>query len=337
MGDKRLHGREEEILDPDLPIIDAHHHLFDFPHYRYLLDDYLEDARAGLRIVGSVYIEIQAFARKTGPEVLRPLGEVEFANGVGAMCAGGQYGPRVAAAQVAYADMRRGAEVGIFLDRALAAAPGRLRGLHQVTIESRDETVHRYITHRPPEGVLDHPGFDAAMAELGKRGLLFDAAILHHQIPDLVRAARRHPDVPIVLSHMGLATGLGRADPREVFDEWRGLIGQIADCPSVTCKIGGFGLPFWGFGFDEAEGPVGSEALAQVWKPYVETAIEVFGADRCMMESNYPQDSRSCGFVPLWNALKRCVAGAGEADKRALFAGTAARVYGLDALLPTAL
>lgn len=332
IGDRRHDGQDEDIIDPDLPIIDAHHHLFDFPHYRYLLDDYLKDAAAGHRIIGSVYIEIQAFARKTGPEPLRPLGEIEFANGVGAMCADGQYGPRVAAAVVGYADMRRGGDLAEYLDRAMAMAPERFRGVHQVTIESPNAAVFDFITHRPPVGVLRSDGMRQAMALLGGRGLLFDAAILHNQIPELLDIARAFPQTPIVLSHMGLAAGIG-LDPaarHAVFGGWKRLIAQIAECDNVSCKIGGFGLPFWGFGFDERARPAGSEELAAAWRPYVETTIEAFGVDRCMMESNYPQDSRSVGVVPLWNALKRCVAGASAAEKRALFSGTAARVYGLD-------
>ncbi|RQP04156.1 MAG: hypothetical protein D1H97_19500 [Paracoccus sp. BP8] len=331
-GEKRLHGREEEIVDPDLPIIDSHHHLFDFPHYRYMLDDYLEDARAGHNIVATVYAEIQAFARKSGPEALRPLGEVEFANGIGAMCAGGQYGPRVAAAIVGHADLRHGAAIGAYLDRAMAAAPDRFRGVRQVTIEHPDEIIHRYITHRPPTGVLAHPGFRAGVTELARRGLSFDAAVFHNQLGDIAELARAFPDMPIVLDHLGLAMGLGKDESgmTEVFAEWRAALRALAECGNVTCKIGGFGLPFWGFGLHDSPGPDASTRLAAIWAPYIETAVEAFGADRCMMESNYPPDSRSCGFVPLWNALKRVTLGCSAEEKQALYSGTARRVYRIE-------
>jgi hypothetical protein len=96
-------GRDETILEPDLPIIDAHHHLFDRPGLRYMIDDYLTDTRAGHRVIASVYVETSAFARTDGAEVLRPLGEIEFANGIGAMCDSGRYGCRVCSAIVGHA------------------------------------------------------------------------------------------------------------------------------------------------------------------------------------------------------------------------------------------
>ena len=63
-----LAGRDETIIEPEIPIIDAHHHLFVRPGLRYMIDDYLADARAGHRIVASVYVETLAFARPDGPE-----------------------------------------------------------------------------------------------------------------------------------------------------------------------------------------------------------------------------------------------------------------------------
>jgi L-fuconolactonase len=97
----------------------------------------------------------------------------------------------------------------------------------------------------------------------------------------------------------------------------------------VHCKIGGLGLPFWGFGLEQRSDPIGYQELATLWRPLVETSIEAFGPQRCMMESNFPIDGRSAGFVPLWNALKYIVRGASAEDKAALFHDTAVRVYRL--------
>jgi predicted TIM-barrel fold metal-dependent hydrolase len=88
-------------------------------------------------------------------------------------------------------------------------------------------------------------------------------------------------------------------------------------------------MPMWGFGFETRETPIGHLDLADAWRPYVETGLEAFGADRCMMESNFPPDGLSCGFVPLWNALKHIVRNASADEKAALFHDTAARVYRL--------
>ncbi len=329
MGNRRAEGRDEAILDPDLPIVDAHHHLFDFPTGRYLLDDFLEDARAGHAITASVYVEIQAFARKDGPELLRPLGEIEFANGVGAMCAAGQYGPRVAAAIVGHADLRHGDAISAYLDAALARAPDRFRGIRQVAIDHPSEAIYRYITHRPPKGVLAAPGFRDGIRALAARGLTFDAAVFHNQLPDIAALAAAFPDLVIVLDHLGLPVTLPGDDRQAVFRDWRAALTDLARHENVVCKIGGLGLPFWGFGLMERPGPTGSAELATLWAPYVETAIAAFSPGRCMMESNYPPDSRSCGYVPAWNALKRITAAFSPDEKAALYHGTAARIYRL--------
>lgn len=330
---KRLEGRDEAILDPEIPIIDAHHHLFDRPTSRYMLDDYLADVRAGHNVVASVYVETQAFVRVDGPEVLRPIGEVEFANGVGAMCASGVYGNvRLCAAIIGYADLRLGDDIARLLDRCGEAAPERFRGVRQITMEHSSDATYRFFTHRPPAGAMRHPGFRRAFRHLGPRGLIFDAAIFNHQLQEIADLADAFPSTTITLNHIGVALGLEMtAEGRnELFRSWRGALSELARRPNIFCKVGGLGMPFWGFGFESRSNPTTHEELASVWAPYVETAIELFGADRCMMESNFPPDGRSCGYVPLWNALKKIVAGATADEKAALFHGTAARVHRID-------
>ena len=330
-------GRDEAIIDPDLPIIDAHHHLVDRPGVRYLLDDYLADTRAGHRIVASVYVETLAFARKDGPEVLRPLGEIEFANGMGAMCASGDYGDcRACAAIVGHADLRQGERIAELLDRAMACAPERLRGVRQVAVESTSEAPYRFIQNRPPQGLMKSPCFRPAFAQIAKRGLSFDAAVFHQQLPDVIELADAFPNATIVLNHCGhaMVMDLDEHGQAQVFREYRGLMAEAARRPNIHCKVGGLGMPFWGFGFEQRRDPIGYQELATAWRPYVETTIEAFGAERCMMESNYPPDSRSAGFVPLWNALKHIVRSASAEEKAALFHGTAKRIYRIH--MPTA-
>lgn len=333
---RQLEGRDEPILEPDLPILDAHHHLYDLPGRRYLLDDYLDDARAGHRIMGSVYVETQAFARATGDLPMRGIGEVEFANGVGAMADSGRYGLcRICAAIVGYVDMRGGRAVAEFLDRALSSAPDRLRGIRQITIEHPSVEPYRYIIHPPEPGILQSDAFHTGFRELAVRGLSFDAAVFHHQLPLIARLADEFPNTLIILNHLGMACSMEqdavKVKRQDVFLSWREKLLDVARRGNVLCKIGGLGLPFWGFGFEKQAGPVGYRELADAWQPYVETAIAIFGTGRCMMESNYPTDSRSCGFVPLWNALKFIVRAYSPAEKTALFCGTAARVYRIHA------
>lgn len=323
-------GREEPILEPDIPIIDSHQHLLDRPGLRYLIDDYLADVQAGHRIVASVYVETMAFARKSGPEVLRPLGEVEFANGVGAMCESGAYGAcRACAAIVGHADLRLGDRVAELLDRALELAPNRFKGVRQVTLEHPSPAPFRFISSPPPKGVMSSPGFRPAFRHLVQRGLSFDASMFHHQLPDLMALADEFPYASIVLNHCGtpMMMELDEQARNGVFLEWRKMLFDLARRPNVICKVGGLGMPFWGFRLEERTDSIGYMELAALWRPYVETTIEAFGADRCMMESNYPPDARSAGFVPLWNALKHIVTHASPDEKAALFHKTAARVY----------
>jgi predicted TIM-barrel fold metal-dependent hydrolase len=228
--------------------------------------------------------------------------------------------------------LRLGAQVAPLLDRCIAAAPERFRGIRQVTIEHPSEAPFRTMTHRPPAGALRSAGFRPGFAELAKRKLSFDAAVFHNQLPELCALAAAFPDTTIVLNHMGLAMGMdmSEAERAEVFGRWRDSLRELARHENVVCKIGGLGLPSWGFGFDRRPDPVGYLELAACWRPYVETAIEAFGDMRCMMESDFPPDGRSCGFVPLWNALKHITRGCSDAQKNRLFHGTAARIYRMD-------
>jgi L-fuconolactonase len=335
---KRFDGRDEPILEPDLPIVDAHHHLFERPGggVRYLLDEYLADARAGHNIIASVYIEILAFARKHGPEMLRPLGEIEFANGLGAVAGSGFYGPcKAVAGIVGYADLRHGDAIGDMLDQAMRIAPERFKGIRQVAMDHPDRSWLNFITNRPPQGLFEHPEFRKGMRQLANRGLIFDAAVFSVQMLDTAKLADEFPDMPFVLNHIGTMLGIGKSaeERAEILRQARIDMKELARRPNVTCKIGGLGMVQWGFGIDENALPgrvLGYRELAEVWKPYVETAIEAFGPERCMMESNFPIDGRTCGFVPLWNALKYIVRDYTPYEKAAMFHLTAARVYRID-------
>lgn len=334
MKTKRLDGRDELILDPDRVIVDSHHHLFDLPNNRYMLDDYIADVTAGHNVVASVYCETQAFSRTDGPEWMRPLGEVEFANGVAAMAASGVYGTcKVNAGIVGHANLIHGAKVGELLDRCMEAAPDRYRGIRHVTVEYPDDRTFRHImTYKPPAGLLDRPEFALGLAEVEKRGLNYDAAIYDPSLPKLTALIDRFPDLTVVLDHMAMAVGMEMTpdEKAEVFRTWSANLKELAKRPNVQCKIGGLGMPIWGFGFDERDEAVGYQELAEAWRPFVETSIEAFGADRCMLESNFSPDGRSSGYVPLWNAYKHILRDHSEDEKTALFSGTATRVYRLN-------
>lgn len=334
MDSKRSEGRDEAILDPDLPIVDAHMHMFDIPGNRYMLEDYLEDAQGGHNVVASVYCETQAFVRTGGPDWMRPLGEVEFANGVAAMAASGRYGScRVAAGIIGHANLTFGSKIGELLDRCLQAAPDRFRGVRQVTLDYPDERPFKFImTHRPPAGLLETPGFPLGLAELQKRDLVFDPAIYDPSLPRLTELVDQFPNLTFALDNLGTPVGIDMSDSErgEVFRRWSQDMRRLGERPNVVCKLSGLGMPVFGFGFEERSDVVGYEDLAAVWRPYIEATLEAFGTDRAMFASNFPQDGRSSGFIPLWNAYKHITRALSDDERHALFAGNAARVYRLD-------
>ncbi|MBL6455567.1 amidohydrolase family protein [Belnapia sp. T6] len=326
----------EPALDPELPIIDPHHHLWDRPGWRYLLPELLADTEQGHRILATVFIQCRAMHRAEGPEAMRPIGETEFANGVAAMCASGLYGPiRACAGIVSHADLMLGAAVREVLEAHIRAGNGRFRGIRHIAAWDAEPAVMN-PAYSPPQGMLDLPEFRAGFAQLAPLGLSFEAWLYHPQIPELTALARAFPETPIVLNHLGGPLGIGTyAGQREaIFPHWQAAMTELAGCPNVSVKLGGLGMRINGFGFDTAAEPPGSKALAAAWKPYMHTAIEAFGAGRCMFESNFPVDKGSYSYGVFWNACKRLAEGASAEERQALFSGTAARFYRLE--LPAA-
>jgi predicted TIM-barrel fold metal-dependent hydrolase len=325
----------EEILEPDLPIVDPHHHLWDRPGWRYLLDELLADVNSGHRIVATVFLQCRSMHRADGPEELRPVGETEFVNGVAAMSASGIYGPaRLCAGIVSYADLRLGARVQEVLEAHIRAGGGRFRGIRHIAAWDADPTVLNPGNPAPRELLAD-ASFREGFARLAPLDLSFDAWLYHPQLDELTALARAFPGTTIVLNHVGGPLAIGAYQDRrdDVFAAWSAAIRRLAECPNVVVKLGGMGMRINGFGFEAQAAPPSSEALAEAWRPYVETCLEAFGAARGMFESNFPVDKGSYTYAAYWNACKRLARGASATDKRELFSGTAARVYRLD--LPT--
>ena len=323
----------EAALEPDLPIVDPHHHFWDTPHRgHYFLPELLTDIGGGHNIVATVFLECQAMYRKHGPAEMAPVGEVEFVNGIAAMSASGNYGPcRVADAIIGHADLRLGTRVSTVLEAEISAGSGRFRGIRHGVAWDSHEAVGKFASRAvPPHLVLD-PTFREGFAQLAKLGLSFESWQYHPQLPDAIDLARAFPDTTIILNHVGGVLGVGPYSGRrqEILTGWRKDIQELAKCPNVNVKLGGIGMTSFGFEFHERDMPPSSADLAEAWRQYIEPCIEAFGVDRCMFESNFPPDKQSCGYTELWNAFKRITAGASATEKTALYSGTAARVYRL--------
>ena len=319
----------EPILDPDLPIIDTHHHLWERPDHRYLLRELLADIRTGHNIVATVFLQCHAMYRADGPEEFRPVGETEFVAGIAAMSDSGGYGaPRIAAGIVGYADLTLGDRAGAVLEAHIRAGGGRFRGVRHSGNWDADPIIGNGA---PGPDVYRRADFRAGLRRLTALGLSLDAWVFHTQLADVIDLARAFPGSNIIMGHVGGVLGYGPYAGRrdEVFGSWKASVTELAKCPNVTMKLGGMMMRAALFDYKAAERPPSSEELAGWWRPYMETCIELFGAHRCMFESNFPVEKMGIGWAGLWNAFKRIAAGASADEKRALFHGTAQRAYRL--------
>ena len=315
----------EDALDPALPIVDPHHHLWDYPDSRYLAEELLGDIRSGHNVVATVFIECHAMYHADGPERLRPVGETAFverfakANGDG-LCAG----------IVGFADLTLGDELDEVLEAHRAAAPKRFRGIRHAAGWDASDTVRNSHTNPPRHLYLD-PDFRAGVARLPAFDMTFEAWLYHTQISELTVLAQAVPDVPIVFDHFGGPLGIGpyAGQRDEILAQWKTDIAALAACPNVVAKLGGINMPINGFGWHKAAKPPSSDDLVTATGTYYKHTIDCFGPDRCMFESNFPVDKVSCSYTVLWNAFKKIAANFSATEKAALFHDTAARVYRL--------
>ncbi|MBM3941643.1 MAG: amidohydrolase [SAR202 cluster bacterium] len=330
-GNDWLALTKEPILEPELPICDPHHHLWDFrpvriPYQRYLLHELMADVGSGHNVKSTVFIETRAMYRQEGPAEMRPVGEVEFVQGMAAASASGLYGPcRAAASIIGHADLKLGDKVAPVLEALKAASPNRFRGIrHTVTWDPNPG-----MDNRETKGILATANFRAGAKALARMGLSMDTGLVFHQLPELAAFAKAVPDLTIILNHLG---GLNRTGPyankgEEIMSAWRKGIDAVAACPNINMKLGGIGMPRFGFDWHTREKPIGSEELARDMAPFMTYCIEKFGPNRCMFESNFPPDKVSFSYHVLWNGFKRFSKSYSASERPAMLHDTAVRVY----------
>jgi L-fuconolactonase len=344
----------EAILEPDLPIIDPHHHLWDLrarlaalqasPHpfvqaltrgTYYTFNELHADVTSGHNVIGTVFLECGAFYRAGASDALKVVGEVEYATGVAAQSASGLYGDlRLCAGIVGRADLMLGDDAADVLDALAEAGRERFKGIRHSGAWDADPEVLGPAIHYP-QGTYADSKFRAGFRHLAPKGLSFDAWVLEPQLGEVIDLAKAFPETTMVLDHCGTPLNIASYHGKlhERFDTWRASIRELAQCPNVNVKLGGLAMAFCGM---PERGPlpgIGSEVLAAMWRPYIETCIEAFGPGRAMFESNFPVDRWGGDYVTIWNAFKRLTHGASADEKRALYAGTAARVYDIEGLL----
>ena len=326
---------EEEILEPNLPICDPHHHLWDHRkgtvEPRYLLDELLADVNSGHNIVSTVFIECGTMFKADGLDHLNPIGETEFVNGIAAMSASGNYGDcRIAAGIVGTAYLWLGDPVAKVLDAQIVAGGGRFRGLRQGASWDASPDVPNHRTE-PAGDMYSNPRFREGFRHLAARDLTFEGWCYHPQIPALTDLARAFPDTTIILDHFGGPIGIGpyAGKAEETFQNWKTSVTELAKCPNVMAKLGGLAMPVNGYAWDRRKSPPGSIEFMDAQRRYFDQTLELFGVERCMFESNFPVDKVSVSYAVMWNAFKRYAADFSAQEKQQLFHDTATRVYRL--------
>lgn len=316
---------DEEILEPELKICDAHHHLWDYPSYRYRSEEFLEDINTGHNVVSSIYMECMWGYRQEGPAYLSSVGESEFVSAEQQKYQSTDV--EIAAYMVGNTNLTLGAKAGESLEAHVEANP-RFRGIRHASGWHAAEDVPP--THMGAgEKLLADATFREGFAELEKRNLSFDAWLYHTNIEELAGLADAFPNTQIILDHCGGPLGIGPYEGKqdEVFPIWKKAISELSYRDNVRVKIGGLNMQINGFAWEKKAMPPTSQELADATAPYYLYCIEQFGVDRCMWQSNFPVDKVSCSYPVLWNSFKRICEGFSEGEKAALFYNTAARVY----------
>ena len=324
----------EPVIEPNLPIIDPHHHLWDrLGGTRYFLDELLLDT-ADHNVRQTVFVECNSMYRADATDPLKCVGETEFVRGIAAQSNHGQYGEmRVGTGIVGAADLLLGTEVQEVLEAHLAASPDTFRGIRYKTAWT-DDTVGLIPGGAKQGGLMNTREFRDGFSMLSRYDLSFDAWLLHPQLEELEELAGKFPDTTIILNHLGgpIGTGPYANDRSQVFNDWRRGLSLVAAHENVVLKVGGIQMPINGFGWHEKEAPPNSDELVNANGDWYLAAIDLFGPDRCMFESNFPVERQSCSYTSLWNQFKKLSEGFSSTERAAMMHDTAMRIYRLDAV-----
>lgn len=323
----------EEIIDPVQPIIDPHHHLWHANRWThgapYLLNELWADTESGHNIRKTVFVQCSSSYRTDGPEHLKPVGETEFVAAIAEQSIQQNGSKAVIAGIVSHADLTLStAMLDEVLDAHEAAGCGRFRGIRHAGAR-HPNPAEAYGPGLNTADLFLREDFQAGVRHLGERGYTYESWHYHMQLQDFATLARSAPETTIILDHFGtpLGTHSYASQREEIFAAWQKDMTTLAQCPNVYAKLGGLAMPDNGFGWHEADRPATSDEFVAAQKRYYLHAIDAFGPERCMFESNFPVDRLSISYPVLWNALKKIVADFTPSEKDALFYGTAAKVY----------
>ncbi|MEE2914727.1 MAG: amidohydrolase family protein [Pseudomonadota bacterium] len=319
---------QEEILDPDRPIVDPHHHLWETHSMWgvYTLEDLWNDTESGHNIQKTVFIDCHSNYLTNGPDHLKPIGETEYVALVAAESAETDNKATIAAI-VSHANMQLGEGIEEVLAAHEEAGNGLFRGIRHAGPHDTSGTLRNPGSPRPcPYSDED---FRTGVRTLGELGYTYDTWHFFMQNQDYLSLAMACPETTMILDHFGTPLGVGAYanQQEEIFAQWQKDVAAIAECPNVFAKLGGLAMPDNGFGWHERERPPSSDEFVEAQKPYFMHMIECFGPERCMFESNYPVDKLSVSYHVLWNAFKKLTADFSDDEKNAMFHDTASQIY----------
>jgi len=320
----------EQIVDPDRRIIDPHHHIYDLEHRRYLLPDLLADVDTGHRVERTVFVQCRQHYRSDGPEHLKPVGETAFVAKVARESGQSGAGRTRIAGIVAHADLTLGRRLDEVLQAHKEAGAGLLRGIRQcAAVDPHPELA--WIGGQAATHLYRNPDFVEGLRTLGRHGLSFDAWHFHHQMHDFIAVVAQAPETRFVLNHLGTPLGVGpyAGQRDDIYNQWRRDMADLSWHKNVYVKLGGMAMPANGYGWDVRDRPASSDELVAAHRDYYLRAIDCFGPERCMFESNFPVDRQAVSYPVLWNAFKKLAAPFSEDEKHHLFWGTAMSVYRL--------
>ena len=329
--DKWLSLKKEEIIWPELPIVDPHHHLWKRQNNSYQMSELIADISSGHNVKQTVYVECGAFYRDSGPDYFRSLGEVEHVQSIintqegeivagrGRFCIGGI---------VSKVDLRL-PNLNAIIRKHIAKSSSNLRGIRHSAAFAKDPRPYSIPGHGPSGLYLDSD-YQSGARKLGELNLSLDCWHYFSQSVEFIKFLKKVPNTKIVLNHLGMPVGIGssRYEGR-LFEDWKHVIKEISRLNNVYIKLGGLGMVDMGWGFHNRAEPIGSEEYAALIKPLINYAVGSFGPDRCMFESNFPVDKVSLGYDVLWNAFKIICNDFDQSTISALFSGTAKSVYQL--------
>ena len=328
---------QEEIREPDLSIIDPHHHLWHGPReemgennpYRYLLEDLWSDTGSGHNIKKTVFIDCGQEYHEEGPDAFKPVGETEFVLAIAKEAQKDSSKAQIAGI-IGHADMMLGDSSKEVLEAHIEKGEGLFRGIRHSGGWDSDEAV-KNAHSEPTERIYLEDQFQRGLEQLIDLNMVFDTWHYHNQISDLAVLAKALPSLKIVHDHFGGPLGIGPYEGQQdqIFGQWKDDITELSECPNVYSKLGGLAMPINGWNWHKRDLPASSNELVNAHQRYYSHTINTFGVERCMFESNFPVDKQSISYHVLWNAFKKMSANFSEEEKKYLFHDTAAEFYSL--------